>query len=281
MASITRSGSLGDRAVSAPEPSDEVRGAQASGAVGPGLVSPKTSDSRGSAGSQDPEPSDGKVTLFRHEGRLKRMRRSVQWAAELIEAEALHGGRRCKAAMITPTYAPEIPWNPRHITGLVKCIRGWCTRRGFRARYVWVLELTQAGRPHYHLLVWLPRGLTLPKPDKQGWWPYGSTRIEWARSAVGYLVKYASKGVDGDELPKGARLSGCGGLSLEGRCVKAWRGCPAWVREIFTVEDRPKRAEGGGWLSRRTGAFEAARWRLVDRAADWSWLTFEPVASCA
>lgn len=197
------------------------------GPVGPGLVSPETSDKRADLGSQDLRPSPGSVTVFRHDGRLRRMRGSVQSAAQLLQEEAQAHGHRCKAAMLTLTYRPEVDWSPRHVTGLLKNVREWHKRRGHVCRYAWVLELTEAGRPHYHVLFWLPRGLTLPKPDKQGWWPHGMTRIEWARSPVGYLVKYASKGIDGDELPKGARLSGCGGLSGAARAVRSWRLCPA------------------------------------------------------
>lgn len=246
-------------------------------AAGPGLVSLETSVTRPSEGSGKVPQVSEVVEIDRHEARLKRMRRSVQSAAEILQGEAHSGGRRWKSAMVTLTYAPSAVWEPGQVTGLVQRVRQWLKRRDVPCCFVWVLELTQAGRPHYHILFWLPRGLTLPKPDKQGWWPHGSTRIEWARSPVGYLVKYASKGIDGGELPKGARLSGCGGLSFAGRCVRSWRLCPAWVREVFTVEDRPVRSPGGGWLSRLTGAFEAARWRLVARAPDWSWLRFAPV----
>ena len=172
--------------------------------------------------------------------------------------------------MLTLTYAPEITWEPEQIGGLVRCVRAYLARRGVPFRFVWVMELTKAGRPHYHMIIWLPRGLTLPKPDKQGWWPYGSTRIEWARSPVGYITKYASKGHRDDDagpddpdgtggFPRGARIHGNGGLSASGRMVKVWRLCPAWVRELFTVEDRPQRAPGGGWLSWLTGWFEPAR----------------------
>lgn len=205
------------------------------------------------------------------------MQRSVRTAAELHADETQRGGFRCKAAMVTLTYAPEIAWEPRHVTGLLKAVRQYLARRGHACRFVWVLELTQAGRPHYHVLFWLPRGLSLPKPDRQGWWPHGSTRIEWARSPVGYLCKYASKGCEECQLPKGARLCGLGGLSAEGRRVRSWRLCPAWVREVFGVDDRPIRAPGGGWLSRLTGDWEPPRWRLVARAPDWSWLRFAPV----
>lgn len=262
-------------------------------AVGPGLVSSKTSDTsysqgrdyapdlspdfQGDSGLQASESSP-EVVMYRHDGRLRRMRRSVQSAAEIHQRETHAHGQRCKTAMLTLTYGSEVDWEPRQVTSLLKSVRQWLARRGHVCRFVWVLELTQAGRPHYHVLFWLPRGLSLPKPDKQGWWPFGSTRIEWARSAVGYLCKYASKGCEECLLPKGARLSGCGGLSFEGRCLRSWQLCPAWVRELFAVEDRPQRADGGGWLSRLTGAFEPARWRLAGRAADWSWLRFEPVA---
>jgi hypothetical protein len=244
------------------------------GAAGPGLVSLETSVTRPSGDSGNPSQVPEVVEIDRHQARLKRMRRSVQAAAELLQAESQDSGRRWKSAMVTLTYRPDVQWEPGQATAFVRRVQSYLFRRGVPCCFVWVLELTQAGRPHYHVLFWLPRGLTLPKPDKQGWWLHGLTRIEWARSPVGYLVKYASKGIDGEELPKGARLSGCGGLSFAGRCVRSWRLCPAWVREIFTVEDRPVRAPGGGWLSRLTGAFEAARWRLEAHGPGWSWTRF-------
>lgn len=284
MASISQARSGVDQVLPVPEPSDErSEERSATGAGSPGLVSLRTSRSQCGACTEETSLCPRQVTVQRHEGRLKRMRRSVELSAELIQTEIMqpYGGSRWYAAMITATYAPGFEWNPKHISKLVKNAKDWCARRDIPFRYVWVLELTKVGRPHYHLLVWLPLGVTLPKPDVRGWWPYGFTKIERARRPVGYLVKYASKGIDGGQLPKGARLSGSGGLSRSSRLERAWWLCPQWVREIFQAREKPQRAVGGGWLSRITGAFEPARWRLVDRAPDWSWLTFEPVGVVA
>ena len=109
---------------------------------------------------------------------------------------------------------------------LLKRIRHWLQRRSVRFCYVWVAELQQRGALHYHILVWLPFGLTLPKPDKQGWWPHGSTRIEWARHPIGYLVKYASKFDIKCGLPKGARLHGAGGFDQAAQQIRRWFNCP-------------------------------------------------------
>jgi len=261
------------------------------GAGLPGLVSFTTSVTHPPSSPQEPPEEinrvfrsgtinqDGsqEITLYRHEGRLKRMRGSVRASAELLHQEAHTGGYRTRAVLVTLTYRPDVDWGTRQVTAFIRCVRAWLVRRGAGCRFVWVLELTQAARPHYHVLFWLPKGLTLPKPDKQGWWPWGLTRIEWARSAVGYLVKYASKGVDGTQLPKGARLHGCGGLSAAGRSLRTWRLCPVWVQECLSVEDRPVRARGGGWVSRLTGQFEPARWRLAGHCPRWSWVRFAPV----
>ncbi len=203
------------------------------------------------------------------------MRRSVITSARLMQEDVQRGGFRWKTAMLTLTYRPEAQWDPRHVTQCIKAIREYLRRRGHPFRYVWVLENTKAGRPHYHLLIWLPRGLTLPKPDKRGWWPHGWTRIEWARSPVGYLAKYASKGDSGHGFPKGARLCGSGGLSLRARLERAWWMAPQWVKEHFSIEDRPARAPGGGWMSRATGEHLPSPWRLVKVGLGWSWARFE------
>ena len=42
----------------------------------------------------------------------------------------------------------------------------------------------------------------MPKADKQGWWRHGMTNTVPARSPVGYLCKYTSKGIDFDSWGK-------------------------------------------------------------------------------
>jgi len=214
------------------------------------------------------------VTVQRDESRLKRMKRSVITTARLHEEETQDGGFRWRPAMVTLTYRPDVDWRPKHCTYLICRVREWLKRRGYSLRYVWVMELTKAGTPHFHVLVWLPQGLTLPKPDKQGWWPHGFTRIETAKRAVGYLAKYASKGCRGESIPRGARLHGNGGLSTAGRQTRSWWMLPGWLREIWSEEQRPKRAPGGGWLSRLTGEWMPSRWRMISHSADWSAITF-------
>ena len=109
----------------------------------------------------------------------------------------------------------------------------------------------------------MPRGLTLPKPDKRGWWPYGSTRIEWTRNAVGYIAKYASKEVVG-KLPKGSRICGTGGLSKSSRLQKSWWLCPSYIRKLWPEpEMKPRRAIGGGWLSKLTGEWIPSQYAIL------------------
>lgn len=196
--------------------------------------------------------------------RLRKMKQNVITSARLNEEEARRGSMRGRWAMLTLTFRDDVRWMARQVSDLLMSIRKYCEARGFRFRYTWVLELTKRGRPHYHVLVWLPKGRTLPKPDKQGWWPNGMTKIEWARNAIGYIAKYASKGDDYNltTLPKGARLSGFGGLSKESRTELRWWKLPQWVREVFS-EICDVRREEGGYRNRSTGDFLASRYRIV------------------
>lgn len=130
-------------------------------------------------------------------------------------------------------------------------VRKWCGRKGIACRYVWVAELQKRGVIHYHVALWVPRGFVLPKPDKQGWWPHGMTRIEVARAAVPYLLKYLSKGM-GDTIgsfPKGSRIYGVGGLEHALRRARRWLGLPAFVQARSDSYDDWRRAVGGGWIS--------------------------------
>lgn len=195
--------------------------------------------------------------------RLRRMRQSVLTSARLLRDARPDGSFRTKWAMLTLTYAAVDGWSPRHVTELVKNIRDYLRRRGHAMRYVWVLELQKRGAPHYHLLLELPRGVTLPKPDKRGWWPHGYTKIEWARHPVGYMAKYASKGSGVHQFPKGARISGVGGLSDSMRRERRWWLSPSYVREAFGDEGNPFRRPGGGWIDRLTGEVLPSMWVVV------------------
>jgi hypothetical protein len=242
--------------VQAPDPRE--RGSQRSG--GPGLVHPQTSD------TQNPLP-DRVIPLDPAVTRLRRMRKALITGAGQHQEAAQRGGFRVKVAMLTLTYRPGLEYRPRHVSEMLKRVRHWLARRGEGLRAEWCLELTQAGRPHYHVLVWLPRGLTLPKPDKRGWWPHGLTRIEWARRPVGYIAKYASKGTKGHALPRGSRVFAVLGLDAQGRRVKRWWCAPGWVRSLWpdaAADVSP--APGGGWVARATGEWHPSPW--VIRFAD-------------
>ena len=163
-------------------------------------------------------------------------------------------GFRRQAVLITLTYREIDDWRPRHIARCLDHMTRWAARRRFHLGYVWTAELQQRGAVHYHIVCWLPPGLSMPKPDKQQWWRHGMSRIERARRPVGYLVKYASKGNDVQKFPRGLRLHGRGGLELEQRRTVAWWCLPRYVRAVFAeVGTVVRRAHGGGWVSLSSG----------------------------
>ena len=241
----------------------------------PHLIAPRlAADARPSAPAGAPAASGGpglvhshtsgtqlnQVEIDPHLTRIRRLRRCVVTAARMHEFELLK--QRAKPAMLTLTYRKVGDWHPRHISDLLQRVRVWMKRRGHRFRYVWVSELQQRGALHYHVVIWLPRGLTLPKPDKQGWWPHGSTRIEWARKPIGYLIKYASK-LDskiGTGFPPGARLHGSGGLQDLGKAVAQWFRLPQWAREICDLAGRAVRRKGLGLVDRESGVCLPSPW---------------------
>lgn len=173
--------------------------------------------------------------------------------------------RRYVPIMATTTYRKGVEPNAKDISYTIRRARKWAERKGFALRYVWVAELTKKGKLHYHILFFLPPGKKLPMFDVAGWWKHGSTRLEWARNAVAYLAKYASKGggQGRSKFPKGFRLHGTGGLDKNERAERRYHLAPSWVRIYFTQADKPKPMEGGGWLSTVTGDFQASPFYLV------------------
>lgn len=220
--------------------------------------------------------------------RCARMRKSVRTAAANLEWEAgllaqVRGERAFRKTFITLTYRQVAEWQPGHVSGFIRHLRQWFKRRGEVCRFVWVGELQRRGALHYHVLVWVPRRLLLPRPDECGWWPHGSSKIETARNPVGYMVKYATKTGPGDleRLPKGVRLHGNGGASEFVRGMIRLVHLPRWLRErneahpFVQLVDKPapdafglrvgwshlKRCKGGR-VDADTGEFFRTPWRV-------------------
>jgi hypothetical protein len=193
------------------------------------------------------------------------MRRRTITRSRIQTEEVLRIGTPHLVHLVTFTYAPGHEWRACHIA---ECLRDGYRKQAMRDgvpwRYEWVAELqlnrmrrrreSAAQCMHYHAIVWQPEGYEFPHPDTRGWWPHGMTNVEVARNPVGYLAKYASKGTEGERLPRGARISGGGGLSAEGRRLASWWLRPRYVREAFpNFLEEVSRVRGGGWQSLETG----------------------------
>lgn len=200
------------------------------------------------------------------QNRLLKLSKGVSAAAQLIDGKFreaygdprfIKSGPRAgsyspvspyRVALITLTYARDGMWEPQHISALIKNYREWFRRNAKgkeipECHYVWVMELTEIGRPHYHIVMWMPRGVTPPFPDEQGWWPHGMTQAKFAHSPVGYIVKYASKleTKSGIHVPKKARLWGYGGPKMAERGQVAFANAPRWLKGVIHHESFPRK----------------------------------------
>ena len=231
-----------------------------------GLVSVPTSDKarsaipfRVKADAAAVARAVGSFTLDTEATRLSRLRRSVGFSAR-GHGVSKKARSSDQALMVTLTYAgTNADWQPRHISGFVKNVREWFRARALPFRYVWVAELQKRGVIHYHACIWVPAGLRLPKPDECGWWPHGMTRIEVARAAIPYLLKYLSKDTSKTfgRFPRGARIYGVGGLDHATRRARRWLGLPSFVQANSSIFDGWHRAEGGGWIAPTGEVFES------------------------
>jgi hypothetical protein len=193
----------------------------------------------------------GCLSFSQSAARLARMKHHVRTAGRLMSETLGRDEGKYYAVFLTLTYRDAGAWDGTHLTAFFHRVRSWASRKGFRARYVWVAELQKRGAIHYHGVIWLPRGLKIPKADRRGWWVHGSTNVKAVKkNAVGYLMKYVSKGVDGRNFPKGARICGSAGLDAPAADEFHWWRLPRFVREAFPLGSRVLRAPGGGWYRR-------------------------------
>jgi len=243
--------------MSAPEPSVARPGAS-------GLVSYETSSTPTADNANGPRIIDCKLARF------SRMQRAVMKSATLhhdaVKGDDLENiARTHKPIMATLTYRPGRNPSKKDISVCLNRVGVWAKRRNLSLRYVWTAELTKRGVLHYHVLFFLPVGRKLPLFDKRGWWAHGMSRLEWARNAVAYIAKYASKGggTGRNKFPKGFRLHGCGGLSKTERGDRRYHLAPSWVRLLMTRQDDPRPVKGGGWLSLESGEYHQSPYYLL------------------
>jgi hypothetical protein len=209
--------------------------------------------------------------------RVRRMRRVVIASAEGAQRGIGTYSGRTETLLVTLTYAPQSSWDPRHIADYMRALSHYARRERFRFRYQWVIELTQRGVPHYHVLLWVPYGRRIPKPDDSGMWAHGSSRTERARNAVGYLVKYATKGETSSlySLPKGARLFGVGGGDKSEKLSTHRAGLPMWLLERLPSDARARRVARLGWVCLDTGELHRTPFEVVWFKDDWGVCTVQ------
>jgi len=194
--------------------------------------------------------------------RRKRTRKSTITAARLLQEQLSEGGHRTYPVMVTLTYAAIDRWSSKHVSAHLKTCREWFRRRGYKFDYLWVAELQKRGAVHYHVLIWMPKKLQLPKPDNAGWWRHGMTKIEKVRNAVGYAAKYVSKDALNHKFPRGLRLCGRGGLSRRSVVELRWWNSPVWVRRWLPTITDVRRTPGGGYLCLETGEWRPSPYEV-------------------
>lgn len=249
-----------------------------------GLVNIKTSDTQQVSGRLT-------IEIDPLQQRANRLKHSVITSARLHDQEAKAGAFRGAWYFLTLTYREGSDSSPRDVSELLKRMRGHFNRtRAGRSRwqresfrYVWVGELTQRLRPHYHIMLWVPKGMYFGKVDQRGWWPHGSTQIEKARNCVGYLAKYASKFTPftAGAFPKGFRTHGVGGLNAESRRELRWWKAAKEAREALGADADIRKCKGG-WFDRLTGEFWPSPWKVTfifGRTVAWKVITYEGTSS--
>lgn len=235
---------------------------QASAEGGAGLVSFKTTHTPVARTYTQQAIAGDVLVIDPRVQRSARCRKTLLNTARMFSKAMQATKHRHKVAFITLTYARVGDWEAGHIAAFMNHVRNYLARRGVPMCGLRKLEMQKRGAVHYHLMFWLPKGISLPKPDKKGWWPHGTSNCQWLRNGYGYCAKYVSK-TENALIPRGARLYAVFGADQVMKRELRWWITPRFVREAFPYAENhdPVRAKGGGWVSRKTGVVVFSEWQ--------------------
>lgn len=185
--------------------------------------------------------------------RIRRLQRRVKAWSDRINPFIERLGIDYRLVMITLTYSGVDDYKAGHIRDFM--LRGKKMLGLALLAYAWVAELQRRGAVHYHVLLLVKKGTSIPKPDDSGWWVHGSTRIETAKTPY-YILKYTGKEYQkAGSFPKGLRMfavwiSG-DVLSKSERWMFGLSALPKWLVEDIWRDGafcKPaRRVPGGGW----------------------------------
>lgn len=194
------------------------------------------------------------IEIDKDQQRISRMRKRVFAWADMLGG-FLQDKSRYRLVMLTLTYAKIDDWRPKQITKFMLDMR---KRLGENLLgYAWVAEMQSRGAVHYHVLLIVKKGSSIPKPDKSGLWPWGITRIETARTHF-YICTYVGKEHQkmGD-FPKGLRMFAIwikkGIITKLQKWFLSLSSLPSWLCNIVKGQEKYllekiRRDPGGGWV---------------------------------
>ncbi|MFN4217597.1 MAG: hypothetical protein ACK4HQ_09385 [Brevinematales bacterium] len=126
--------------------------------------------------------------------RLRRMKKCLKSFVKVVEHVRASEKIDIDYIAITLTYRDIGEYQSSDIRSYMNALSMWCRRNDVKIYgYAWVLEFQRRGVAHYHVLLAVPRGTKVPKPD-MSYWPAGMSQVKRLnRVGAGYLAKYMSK----------------------------------------------------------------------------------------
>lgn len=109
---------------------------------------------------------------------------------------------------VTLTYAEMDTWAKGDLSQYINSLRGFLKESLVAFCWIGGMQLPRRAL-HYHVVIVVPIGTNVPKPDKRGHWKHGMTKMRTWKS-MRYFMRYFEKFHELEAYPKGYRLVGYG-----------------------------------------------------------------------